>query len=109
MSNKEPYQYLGQAATAICENGHFSSIAGGTCETCGKPRVRLQILAKLTRQPVKIRGHLVKPDGYARIEFEDGTSVNESEESMMKNYTIPGVINSELTISRIFLWGLMIR
>jgi hypothetical protein len=105
----EPYRYLGQVATAVCENGHFSSISGGACETCEKPRVKLQILTNLTRQPVKIYGYLVKPLGYARVDFEDGSSINENVETMTKNYVIPGVVNPELTISRLFSWEICTR
>lgn len=105
----DPYIYLGDVASAICENGHFSSIAHGNCDTCGRPRFKLRILTNLTRLPVKIYGHLVNPDGFIRIEFEDGTTVIEDEHSFRAGYVILDVFDQSLTISRIFSWGLVTR
>jgi len=109
--DKEPYRYLGDIATTVCPNGHFSVHVHPLreCKTCGKMQASLRILTKLARIPVYIDGYLARNGDAVVYTIGVKEPAYWSQSLFLKNHVVLDVVYPELLITRLFSWGIVTR
>ncbi len=99
-----PYRYSGNRTRTICKNGHFG-ISESECNICDESRVEFNITNR-DGESVFIDGYLSKNNNAVLKSTTD--TQYEIRSSLFRNYTCDVVSDFiwELTVDRLFHWGL---